>query len=289
MNVVLPEKERLKKKQIIIYIVIILICVICILIAAYVQFYRRTNIIGNLFGVKKNVEGFGSKTQEQQQDLKANFNSIFDNNITNDNGSNNSKKIEEDKPLVYTKYDAKDSKVNNYDVELHIPYINISGETVAKYNQGIEDIFTNLARTVVNSENKNAVYNVEYTADVEEDILSLIVKANFKEGTKPQKVIIQTYNYDLRNNKEITLSEILKIKQLNEFDVQNKIHSEIKSEQDKAENLKSMGYDIYTRNLDSDIYKIEKSTEFYITKDTLYIIYAYGNNSETSQVDLVIL
>lgn len=286
MNVVLPEKDRIKKQQLIIYVSIIFVCIISVIIAFYVQFYTRIDI-GKVFGITQS--GLGNKTDEQQQTLKTEFNTIFDNNIKNDNGDNNSKKIDQDKKLVYTKYEKKDTKLNSYDLEVHIPYINISGEVVEKYNQEIEKVFADMARTVLQSENNNAVYDVQYVANVQDDILSLMIKSNFKEGNKPQKVIVQTYNYDLRNNKEITLGEILKIERLDENAVQSKIKSEVQTEQKKAQDLKSLGYNIYSRDVNSDIYSIEKSTEFYFADDVLYIIYAYGNEAATSEMDIVIL
>lgn len=81
-----------------------------------------------------------------------------------------------------------------------------------EYNKEIEDIFVNKARNVLQSENKNIIYTVEYVANVQDDILSLMIRSNLKEGVSAQRIIIQTYNYDLRNNKEINLEEVLKIK-----------------------------------------------------------------------------
>ena len=142
---------------------------------------------------------------------------------------------------------------------------------------------------MLQSENRNIVYTVEYAANVQDDILSLVIKSNLKEGSNAQKVIIQTYNYDLRNNREITLEETLKIANLDKQVVQDKINSEITAEQKKVEDLKKLGYNIYSRDTSSDIYTIEKSTEFYVTDKVIYIIYAYGNETNTSEMDLVIL
>lgn len=287
MNVVLPEKNRIKKRQLFIYISIIIICIISVIIAFYVQFYTRINI-AKFIGISQK-DGLGSKTEEQQQTIKSEFNTIFNNTITNDNDTNNSKKEEADKKIVYTKYEKKETKLNSYDLEVHIPHINISGEVVEKYNQEIENIFVDMAKKVLQSENNNVIYTVEYVANIQDDILSVMIKSNLKEGSKAQKVIIQTYNYDIRNNKEITLAEVLKIEQLNENDVQNRIKTDIQTEQKKAQDLKSLGYNIYSRDINSDIYSIGKSTEFYFTGNTLYIIYAYGNQMATSEMDIVIL
>ena len=260
MNVVLPEKNRIKKRQLFIYISIIIICIISVIIAFYVQFYTRIDI-AKFIGISQK-DGLGSKTEEQQQTIKSEFNTIFNNTITNDNDTNNSKKEEADKKIVYTKYEKKETKLNSYDLEVHIPHINISGEVVEKYNQEIENIFVDMAKKVLQSENNNVIYTVEYVANIQDGI---------------------------RNNKEITLAEVLKIEQLNENDVQNKIKADIQTEQKKAQDLKSLGYNIYSRDINSDIYSIEKSTEFYFTGNTLYIIYAYGNQMATSEMDIVIL
>ena len=116
-----------------------------------------------------------------------------------------------------------------------------------------------------------------------------MIKSNLKEGSNAQRIIIQTYNYDLRNNKEISLEEVLKIEQIDKHDVQNKIKQEIDSEEKKVKDLKQLGYNIYDRDISSDIYNIENTTEFYLTVSELNLIYAYGNDSQTSEKDLVIL
>lgn len=287
MNLTLPKETEIGKKQIIIYISIILICIISIVIAFYVQFYARIDI-ASLVGLKEKKE-FGQKTEEEIEALKSNFNTVFINNIENDNDENNGKKEQQDRKIVYTKYEKKESKINSYDLEVHIPYINIDNEVVKKYNKKIEEIFANKARNILGSENKNIIYNVEYVANIYDGILSVMVKSNLKEGSNAQKVVVQTYNYDLRNNKEITIDEMLKIKGMDKQFVQNKINDEISEEEKKVEDLKNLGYNIYTRDTSSNMYDLENASEFYVTEDTLYIIYAYGNQTSTSEMDLVIL
>lgn len=287
MNLTLPKETEIGKKQIIIYISIILICIISIVIAFYVQFYARIDI-ASLVGLKEKKE-FGQKTEEEIETLKSNFNTVFINNIENDNDENNGKKEQQDRKIVYTKYEKKESKINSYDIEVHIPYINIDNEVVKKYNQKIEEIFANKARNILGSENKNIIYNVEYVANIYDGILSVMVKSNLKEGSNAQRVIIQTYNYDLRNNKEINLEEVLKIKNIDKSELQNRIKNEIEIEQRKVEDLEKLGYNVYSRDSTNDMYKIEQSKEFYLTNDTLYIVYAYGNENFTSEMDLIIL
>ena len=93
----------------------------------------------------------------------------------------------------------------------------------------------------------------------------------------------------MRNNKEINLEEVLKIKNIDKSELQSKITDSIKTEQKKVEDLEKLGYNVYSRDVSNDIYKIENSKEFYLTNDTLYIIYAYGNDNFTSEIDLIVI
>lgn len=285
MKVVLPEEKVFNKRQLVIYIMIGVVCIISIIIAFYVQFYARIDI-GRLLGFHSEVV-LGNKTEEETELLKVEFDQIFTNSIENGEGQD-SKKKESDKPLVYTKMEKKESQLNSYDVEVHIPYINIDNEKVEEYNKEIED-FVNKTNSVLESQNKNVIYTVEYVANVQNDILSLMIRSNLKEGSSAQRVIIQTYNYDLRNNKEITLEEVLKIENISLSEIQEKIKSEINSEQKKVEDLKNLGYNIYSRDVTSDSYQVENSKEFYVTNNTLYIVYAYGNETFTSEMDLIVI
>lgn len=284
MKVVLPDKKVFNKKQIAIYVAIIIICIISVILAFCIQFYARIDV-GRMLGFKEESK-LGKKTEEETEMLKTEFDQIFTNRIEQE--EQDSKKKEEDKPLVYTKVEGKSNKLNSYDVDVHIPYINMDNEIINRYNKEIED-FVYKTSSVLESENRNIIYTVEYVANVQNGILSLMIRSNLKEGTSAQRVIIQTYNYDLRNNKEISLEEVLKIENINEAEMQEKIKNNIDVEQKKVEDLKNLGYDIYDRNPKSDIYKIENSKQFYLINDTLYIIYAYGNETFTSEMDLVII
>lgn len=284
MKVVLPNKKVFNKKQIAIYITIIIICIISVILAFCVQFYARIDV-GRMLGLKEESK-LGKKTEEETEMLKTEFDQIFTNRIEQEEPD--SKKKEEDKPLVYTKVEGKSNKLNSYDVDVHIPYINMDNEIINRYNKEIED-FVYKTSSVLESENRNIIYTVEYVANVQNGILSVMIRSNLKEGASAQRVIIQTYNYDLRNNKEISLEEIARIENVNQSELQDKIKKGITIEQKKVEDLKNLGYNIYSRDATSDIYKIENSKEFYLTHDTLYIIYAYGNETFTSEMDLIVI
>ncbi len=286
MNVTLPEKNAIKKRQLIIYVSIMLVCIICVIVAFYVQFYARIDI-GRLVGIAKEKE-FGEKTEEQAEILENEFETIFTNSLTNPDGQGENKKKDESRDLVYTEVQKKESKLNSYDVEVYIPKINIDSPVIDEYNKDI-DAFIQKTNEVLESENKNIIYTVEYVANIQEDILSLMIRSNLKEGTSAQRVIVETYNYDLRNNKEISLEEVLDIEYVDKSLVQDKINEKIETEQRQVEDLKALGYNIYSRNTSSDEYKIENSKIFYLTDNVLYIIYPYGNENYTSEMDLVVI
>ena len=286
MNVVLPEKNKMKKRQLILYISIMIICIICVIVAFYVQFYARIDI-ARLVGMAKE-EALGQKTEEQADVLENEFENLFTNSLTNTENQGESKKKDTSKELVYTDIQKKESKLNSYDVEVYIPKINIDSPIIEEYNKDIET-FNEKANEILKSENKNIIYTVEYVANIQEDILSLMIRSNLKEGTSAQRVIVETYNYDLRNNKEISLEEVLDIEYVDKNLVQEKIDNKISTEQRQVEDLKALGYNIYSRDISSDEYKIENSKIFYLTDNVLYIIYPYGNENYTSEMDLVII
>lgn len=285
MNVTLPE-NKIGKKQIILYSVIAVICIISVIIAFYVQFYARIDI-GKMMGIDSELI-YGKKTGEETEELEMNFDQLFTNSIEGENDLSNSKKKDQDKPIVYTATEKKETKVNNYDIEVHIPYINIDSEIADEYNNEIQT-FVQKTNEILNAENNNAIYLVEYVASIQNDILSVMIRSNLKEGSSAQRLIIETYNYDLRNNKEISLEELLKVERLNVNDVQSQINDTIKTEQRRVEDLQKLGYTRYSRDTSSDMYKIENTTEFYMSQAAIYILYPYGNENMTNDLDMIIL
>ena len=52
--------------------------------------------------------------------------------------------------------------------------------------------------------------------------------------------------------------------------------------------LINLGYPLYARDYTSDTYNINNVTEYFLGNDNiLYIIYAYGNQNHTSEMDIV--
>ena len=285
MNVTLPEEEKISKKRVIIYAVAIAICVIALIIAVCVQILGN-DVTNKIFGVSQ----IKSKTEEEEQTLKTNFDNLFLNSleITGDINAD-IKKQDESKDYVVTTYEKKETVSGKYEMSVFIPYINIDNDTINQYNNEIKEIFQDKAESILETEGQNVLYTVDYQGYIENNILTVIIKSSLKQGASAQQLIVQTYNYDLVNNKEITLNDEIDMLALNKTAVQNKIRSEIKAEQDKAEALQELGYEIYNRDSESDYYSIDNSNIFFVHDQNLYIIYPYGNDALTSEMDIVIV
>ena len=284
MNVNLPKKEKPNVKAVIIYTISIIACIIAIIVVI-LSYYYGSEELDRLITI-----GGSSITQSDidYQLLVSGFDEIFQNQLEEYNSDLDIKKIDENQDLIYTYYTKNETEEKSYELNLNIPYINIDNETIAKYNEEIKETFEGKAESVLQTKNQNIIYTVQYEATIENDILSLIIRSNLKESSSAQRVIIQTYNYDLKNNKEITLEEMINNKQLSVEDVENKINEEITTEQQKVQDLKSLGYSIFERNPDDEMYKVQNSKEFFVKDGKIYIIYAYGNENLTSEMDLVI-
>lgn len=282
MKLELPEKEKLNRKRIALFTVILIIIIIAITVVVGVQILGN-DVVNNMFGISKIVK----RTEEEKAELKVNFENIIDNQFQ-DNNNYEVKKIEDDKNLIFTSY-SKEEKNEKYEINVNLPYINIKNQSVQDYNENIKNIFQAKAEEVLKSTNSNVIYTVKYEAYIENNILSLIIYSDLKQDSSAQRIIVQTFNFNLETNKELTLEDIIKIYELDEKTVQDKIDNEIKNEEKKAEDLKALGYNVFTRDTKSDMYKIKNATEFFVHNNNLYIIYAYGNDKLTSERDIVVM
>lgn len=281
------QNSNLKRK--ILYIAILIICLIAILLSAYILIFKNEEKIKPSTNVGKE----NGTLEEKYLQLETNFEEIFTNETINQINQTIliTNKIKKEDDIIGVSFESKEKAIGKYSLNIKIPYININNSTVRNYNNQIESIFKQKALDIMNnSQSKDIVYTVDYIAYINENnILSIAIRSILKEGTNAQRTIIQTYNYDLQNNKEISLEEILQMKGLQTKNVEEKIENKIKQEQIKVEELKKLDYNIFERDYTNDMYKVENTTEYFIGKDNfLYLIYAYGNDNYTSEMDLVI-
>lgn len=263
-------------KRLIMIALIILICSISIAIGIYTYFTDNNSI--------------GAKQEENEnsdyEDLKSNFEYIFTNSINKETTAKLNINYDE---LIYCKYDIKEEKTGEYSINAKIPFFKSDNEELNEVNNEIFDIFARKIIDIINSSTVNTRYNIDYVVYINNNIASLVIRCNYKSGSNPQREIIQTYNYDIENEKILNIQDILEYKGLDKEQVQNKIDDEIKGIKNQKNTISEQGYNVYNRDEQSEIYKIDNTPNFFIGKNNyLYLVYAYGNSNYTSEIDLVI-
>lgn len=266
----------------IIFGIIIAICIISINFGIYWQFFRNTSTSA------ENTISY-AVTQEE---LASEFSSIFNNTLDYQGYNVNISgitKINSDYDLIYTWVSKEASVDNRYDLNLNIPRVNISNTNVEKFNNSIKETYVDKANDIITNSTTNTVYTIEYMAYINSNILSLVIRSTLKEGNNPQRVMIQTYNYNLSTNEEVTFAQLLEIKGLQASSVKATVLDEVQNSNTEAESLKELGYNVYIRDLSSDIYDTENTTNFILGPNNyLYIIYPYGNSNFTDAMDVIV-
>ena len=284
MNVVIEDESKKNKRLKILYITILVICAIAVILTITLQIVKNNK--------EKKEELLHALSESEIDKYKNEFNDIFQNKVNYaENNSYKITKIESKEEIVYIGYQNNEKKLNDYELDVNIPYININNEKVNEFNTQIKDIFEKKAKSILNTQSGNIVYSVKYSAYISNNILSLVIRSTLKEGTNPQRDIVQTYNYDLINQKEYTIDDILQAKGITKKIANQKIKEEIKDAQQKSESLQKItGASTYTRDYTSDIYNINNVTEYFLGENNaLYIIYAYGNENNTNEMDVIVM
>jgi len=282
MKLELPKKQKIPKRMKITYIVLICICALAISVAIGTQILGN-DVVDNIFGLNKITK----RTEEEEAALKVNFESLLDNTLL-DKGNYTVQKNNQDKEIIYTEY-SKQEKKDNHELDVNLPYINIKNEEVNKFNKEIKNTFEGKAEEVSQNTDENILYTVKYKASIKENILSLIIYSDLKQSSSAQRVIVQTFNYDLSQNKTLTFEDAINEFKLKKNEVQTKINTDIQNEENKSEELIKLGYNVFSRDTKSDIYKVENISEYFIYNNNIYVIFAYGNDKMTSEKDIVII
>ena len=110
-----------------------------------------------------------------------------------------------------------------------------------------------------------------------------------KENGQSEKVTVKTYTYSMTKEKLINLDDLITLKQTTKETVQIRVDNEIKKAYNNAKIIAAEYGTLYERDLDSDMYKVESAKNYFLTDDGyVYIVYAYGNDSYTNEMDIVI-
>lgn len=271
----------------IIYILVSIFCVFAIIAGIYAQFidadYGGLNI--------SNVENQNVIQEKTQEELKLDFSNLFTNTL-NLGGFDTTgiPKLDETKEIVYSAYDIQDN-TDAYEINMHIPVINIRSELSNLLNQMTQDTFITKANEIMQSQDtsRKQIYSIDYVAYINSNILSLVIRSTLKDGNSAQRIIIQTYNYNLNTNEQASLIDLITLKMLNRDEVNEKIKEVVTKADEEDKILQEMGYNqIYIRDLTSDIYTVDNAGAYFLGPNgELYIIYAYGNGEFTSKMDIV--
>ena len=214
---------------------------------------------------------------------------LFQNTFENTNTSENAEKITVDKDYVYTEYEKQEINSGNYEIDVNIPTININSEEVKSYNEEIKQIFQAKSESILNGGADRSIYSVDYEAYLNNNILSVVIRSTLKEGSNPQRLIVQTYCYDIKEMKKVEFQDIMKIKNLDTATVQDKITRQMQGKQSEAKALQDLGYPAYIRDLRSERYDVENISNFFMDdNNNVYVIYAYGNSENTDVIDIII-
>ena len=267
----------------ILYVVIIIFCFLAIGLGVYAQFFTKEPVqdaYGNDISAGGNIV--------TAQDVNQSFIDLFTNEFYSNYDESTIAKVDDTKELVYTFYSDNQTVEGKYSMNINIPVINIQSDVVTGFNNLTQSIFVDKINSVMAGTSVYTIYNLDYTAYVNNNLLSVAIKATIKEGDNPQRVIVQTYNYDLQTDSAVTLKEILEDRDIDETVVENRIKTVVQNASNDANKMAESGYTVYQRNVNDEMYQIDNITNFIEGPNgELYIIFAYGNNNYTSEMDIV--
>ena len=275
----------------VLYILIAVFCFFAIVAGVYDQFIERKNANGVPMGHEEVAPAEFDK--QDMESIKNELNKLFINTV-NMNGTDTTgiKKIREDQEIIFTVSNINRNE-DAYEININLPIVNINSDEANAFNKNIiQALFARTAQEVVaNSKAEDkSIYNVDYVAYVNNNILSLIVKATLKDGKNAQRIIVKTFNYNLNTNKLLSLNDIITLKSLNVADVNSKIKQVIQDADNETKDIQNAGYEnVFKRNLEDEMYSVEKSSVYFLGPNSnLYIIYPYGNDNATSEMDVVL-
>lgn len=272
-----------------IYILVGAFCVFAIIagIVSEIMTHRDKSNATNEVNNNNNDYQVQEKTQEE---VKEQLNALLINNlIVNNYDTSNITKIDNQKDIVYTAFDIQDKK-DNYEIDIHLPVVNIQNNVAIGFNDITQSVFANKASEILNNRvQEKTIYSVNYAAFVNDNILSVIVKSNLKTENNTQRIVIRTYNYNLATGEEIKLEDILSQKNIIQSECKKKIKETVERASQEAQILVNAGYTVYNRDIESQMYQLQNISTYIVGPNkSLYIIFPYGNEHFTSEMDVVL-
>lgn len=256
-----------KGKKILIIILVIILLVLSLVAAS-------------LFLFNKEQEEIERKEEEEIINAEENFKNLFLNMEYKENQND----------AITLSYNMEKTEEGKYEVDANVPLVNIETDAAQAINDEINNFFGRKLLEVVKESSAYTKYSVDYISYTNNNIMSLIIKATLKEGSHAQRTMVKTYNYDLKENKLVTLKEYIENNSLDMSAIQNQIIYYIREKSGSTDTTLAQQYNLYVRDVRSEEYLIENVENYYIGQDgKLYIVFAYGNNNATETVDVIIV
>ena len=270
----------------VLYIIIIIICVIAIFVGVYAQFFKKVSDNDIDYNI---ISGNVSSNNTTIEEIKNSFKDLFTNEFFNfDYDETNIAKLDSTKSIVYNGLEFNQTEEDQYNIKATLPMINIAGDVTTNYNNITQQLFVNKLSNIMQNTDVYTICDMSYTAYINNDILSVAIMASIKEGDNAQRIMIQTYNYNLITNKNVSISDIIELRDLDQNTINRKIKSVVNKAAEDAKSMQNTGYNIYERDVDSDKYDVTQVENFIQGPNgELYIIYAYGNETYTSEMDII--
>lgn len=272
------------KNKVIFFVVLFLICVVAICIAIYGQyFYKYSDTDPLMLGIHIGAK----KTNEEYASLKANFGNLFTNEVHVNSEKLKVDKINTSQNIVYTYNKVENQDENYYDVKVNIPALNINNEVAKGINSSIIEKYDKKAKDIMTKADGYTIYKVDYVSYVNNGVVSIAIREKSKIGNKGETISISTYNYSIPNKSEISLNDLIKLKETDNETVQRTIKDSIEAVAEKNNDV-AKEYGGLVRNSEDKMYKLENSKNYFLTDDGyVYIVYDYADKN-TNEIDVVI-
>lgn len=269
-------------KKVVFFVAILLICVVALFVAIYIQFFYQ------YADTDPFMTGFVSseKTQEEITNMKNNFEKLFQNSLLIDE----SQKESVDSKIIKSGYQFKKEDESFYTIDVEVPSITKVSQVATDVNTEIYNDFYSKVMGYTTQTSQHIYYTVKYQAFYKDNYLSIVIKSSLKEGNSPERVVVKAYVYDTNTDQLVSINEMLEHTNISAKKVQNAIDKEIKAADNRSKILSVEFEGVYSRDVESDDYKVENAKNFFLTDEgNLYIVYTYGDTEDTNEIDVIIV
>ena len=269
-------------KKVVFFVAILLICVVALFVAIYIQFFYQ------YADTDPFMTGFVSseKTQEEITNMKNNFEKLFQNSLLIDE----SQKESVDSKIIKSGYQFIKEDESFYTIDVEVPSITKVSQVATDVNTEIYNDFYSKVMSYSTQTSQHIYYTVKYQAFYKDNYLSIVIKSSLKEGNSPERVVVKAYVYDTNTDQLVSINEMLEHTNISAKKVQNAIDKEIKAADNRSKILSVEFEGVYSRDVESDDYKVENAKNFFLTDEgNLYIVYTYGDTEDTNEIDVIIV